>query len=42
MSQKKSKCVLSQRARDIPPFYVMEVLESAQKLEAEGRDIIHL
>ncbi|MDD3042649.1 MAG: pyridoxal phosphate-dependent aminotransferase [Methanosarcinaceae archaeon] len=42
MSQKKSKCVLSQKARDIPPFYVMEVLESAQKLEAEGRDIIHL
>jgi aspartate/methionine/tyrosine aminotransferase len=30
------------RARDIKPFIVMEVLERAQQMEAEGIDIIHL
>jgi (5-formylfuran-3-yl)methyl phosphate transaminase len=37
-----SGCILSKKSEDIPPFYVMEVLESAQALEAEGRHIIHL
>lgn len=36
------KCILSKKSEDIPPFYVMEVLESAQALEAQGRHIIHL
>ncbi|MEA1985657.1 MAG: pyridoxal phosphate-dependent aminotransferase [Euryarchaeota archaeon] len=34
--------MLSKRSESIPPFYVMEVLEKAQKLEKGGRDIIHL
>jgi len=37
-----SECILSKKSEDIPPFYVMEVLESAQALEAEGKHIIHL
>jgi aspartate aminotransferase len=37
-----SECILSKKSEDIPPFYVMEVLESAQALEKEGRHIIHL
>ncbi len=42
MFSRNSECILSQKSEDIPPFYVMEVLESAQALEAEGRHIIHL
>jgi aspartate/methionine/tyrosine aminotransferase len=37
-----SECILSKKSDDISPFYVMEVLESAQAMEAEGRHIIHL
>jgi aspartate/methionine/tyrosine aminotransferase len=33
---------VTQRARDIPPFIVMDVLERAQELEARGRSIVHL
>lgn len=33
---------ISKRAIDIPPFIVMDVLERAQALEAQGRSIIHL
>ena len=33
---------ISQRANDIPPFIVMDVLERAHELEREGRHIIHL
>lgn len=33
---------VTQRARDIPPFIVMEVLERAHELEKQGRSIIHL
>jgi len=33
---------ISQRARNIPPFIVMDVLERAHELEKEGRHIIHL
>ncbi|MCF8038819.1 MAG: pyridoxal phosphate-dependent aminotransferase [Desulfohalobiaceae bacterium] len=32
----------SELARKIKPFLAMDVLESAQKLEAEGQDIVHL
>ena len=32
----------AERARNIPPFIVMDVLEKAQALEREGRRIIHL
>jgi aspartate aminotransferase len=42
MTPINSECILSKKSEDIPPFYVMEVLESAQALEAEGRHIIHL
>jgi len=34
--------MLSKRSQEIPPFYVMEILEKASELEKEGRDIIHL
>ena len=33
---------LPERARDIAPFIVMEVLEKAQQMEAKGIDVIHL
>ena len=34
--------MISRRAVEIEPFYAMEILEYAQKLEAAGKDIIHL
>jgi aspartate/methionine/tyrosine aminotransferase len=33
---------VTERAREIPPFIVMDVLERAQELEREGRQIVHL
>jgi aspartate/methionine/tyrosine aminotransferase len=33
---------ISKRARDLPSFIVMDVLEKAHELEAQGRHIIHL
>jgi|SRR5690554_347146 len=33
---------LSQRARDIEPFQVMDILSQGKALQAQGRDIIHL
>ncbi|MDR2443973.1 MAG: pyridoxal phosphate-dependent aminotransferase [Deltaproteobacteria bacterium] len=33
---------LAQRALSVTPFMAMEVLEAAQKLEAQGRHIIHM
>ena len=33
---------VTERAREIPPFIVMDVLERAQELEREGRPIVHL
>lgn len=33
---------VSRRAREMPPFLVMEVLERAAELEAQGRSVIHL
>lgn len=35
-------CPISRRSAGVPPFLVMEVLERAQALEREGREIIHL
>jgi aspartate/methionine/tyrosine aminotransferase len=37
-----TKCTPAVRAKDIPPFIVMDVLEKAQELERQGRHIIHL
>jgi aspartate/methionine/tyrosine aminotransferase len=37
-----TKCVPAKRAKDIPPFIVMDVLEKAQELERQGRRIIHM
>ncbi|MDZ7373085.1 MAG: pyridoxal phosphate-dependent aminotransferase [candidate division KSB1 bacterium] len=34
--------MVSQKARSISPFIVMDVLERAQQLERQGKDIIHL
>jgi aspartate/methionine/tyrosine aminotransferase len=34
--------MFSQKARNLPPFHVMEVLERAQELECSGQEIIHL
>jgi len=34
--------VISKKAKEIPPFIVMDVLERAQELEREGQHIIHL
>lgn len=36
------KCAPAKRARDIPSFIVMDVLEKAHELEREGRHIIHM
>lgn len=33
---------LSQRAREIEPFQVMDILAQGKALQAQGRDIIHL
>ena len=33
---------VSSRARAIPPFLAMDVLDQSRALEAEGRDIVHL
>lgn len=34
--------MIARRGERIPPFIVMEVLEKAQHMEREGRDIIHM
>ncbi|MDK2892189.1 pyridoxal phosphate-dependent aminotransferase [Methanohalophilus sp.] len=34
--------MISERVKNIPPFYVMEVLEEAQRLEMDGASVIHL
>ena len=33
---------LAQRAKDISPFHVMDILAQAKQLEAQGQDIIHM
>ncbi len=33
---------ISKRAREITPFLVMDILEAAQRLEAQGHNVIHL
>jgi (5-formylfuran-3-yl)methyl phosphate transaminase len=35
-------CIPAERAKDIPSFIVMDVLEKAQELEREGRHIVHM
>ncbi|MGE5389990.1 MAG: pyridoxal phosphate-dependent aminotransferase [Deltaproteobacteria bacterium] len=37
-----SKIVIPGRAAEMPPFIVMEVLEKAQEMEAQGKNVIHL
>jgi len=34
--------MIAKRAREMKPFYVMEILERAQELEREGNDVVHL
>jgi (5-formylfuran-3-yl)methyl phosphate transaminase len=34
--------LISQRSAKIPPFYVMEILERAHEMEAEGTHVVHL
>jgi len=34
--------MISRKAKEIPPFIVMDVLEKAQELARMGEDIIHL
>ncbi len=34
--------MIAKRAREMKPFYVMEILEKAQALEREGHDVVHL
>lgn len=34
--------MFAKRAAEIPPFIVMDVLEAAQEMERDGKDIIHL
>jgi len=38
----KGNARISQRAREITPFLVMDILEAAQRLEAQGHEVIHL
>lgn len=33
---------VSSRAREIPPFLAMDILDQSRRLEAEGKDIVHL
>jgi (5-formylfuran-3-yl)methyl phosphate transaminase len=33
---------ITKRAEEIPPFLVMDVLETAQRMEKKGQDIVHL
>lgn len=34
--------MISERSRRLPPFYVMEILERAHRMEGEGLNVIHL
>jgi len=34
--------MIAKRAREMKPFYVMEILGRAQELEREGNDVVHL
>jgi aspartate/methionine/tyrosine aminotransferase len=33
---------ISRRAREVKPFYAMEIMERAKALEAKGREVIYL
>ncbi len=41
-SDSQESCLPTERARNIPSFIVMDVLERAHELERQGRNIIHL
>ncbi|MDI6715734.1 MAG: pyridoxal phosphate-dependent aminotransferase, partial [Actinomycetota bacterium] len=34
--------MISKRALEMPPFIVMEILERAQAMERQGKNVIHL
>jgi aspartate/methionine/tyrosine aminotransferase len=34
--------LISERSSSLPPFYVMEILEKAHEMEAEGAHVVHL
>jgi aspartate/methionine/tyrosine aminotransferase len=34
--------LVSERSANLPPFYVMEILEKAHEMEAEGAHVVHL
>lgn len=34
--------MITKRANEIPPFIVMDILEKAQEMQRQGRDIVHL
>ena len=38
----RRKQTIAQRAQDISPFYVMDILAQAKQLESQGHDIIHM
>jgi len=38
----RRKQTIAQRAQDISPFYVMDILAEAKQLESQGHDIIHM
>lgn len=42
MKNTDRKTTLTNRAAEVRPFYVMDLLARAQQLEAEGRSILHL
>jgi (5-formylfuran-3-yl)methyl phosphate transaminase len=41
-SGNEAKALINQRAAEIPPFIVMDVLEAAQAMERNGENVIHL
>ena len=34
--------MVTKRASEIPPFIVMDILEKAQEMERDGKNIIHM
>ena len=41
-ADKSARRILSNRAQQLSPFHVMDILAQARSLQAQGRDIIHL
>ena len=40
--RKSDHTILTRRAAEVRPFYVMDLLARARQLEAEGRSVLHL